>query len=94
MSKTERTYIMVKPDGVQRALMGDIIKRFEQKGFKMVAMKFMQPTRELLEQHYADLSSKPFFKGLVKFMASSPVCCMVSAFWWNLGQPGRHFLAG
>jgi nucleoside-diphosphate kinase len=78
MSKTERTYIMVKPDGVQRGLIGEIIKRFEQKGFKLVAMKFTQPTQELLEQHYADLSKKPFFPGLVKFMSTSPVCCMVS----------------
>ena len=76
-SKTERTYIMVKPDGVQRGLIGEIIKRFEQKGFKLVAMKFMQPDEELLSQHYADLKSKPFFPGLVKFMATSPVCCMV-----------------
>ena len=78
MSKTERSYIMVKPDGVQRGLMGEIIKRFEQKGFKLVAMKFTQPTEELLQKHYADLSSKPFFKNLCKFMATSPVCCMVS----------------
>lgn len=81
MSKTERTYIMVKPDGVQRGLIGDVVKRFEQKGFKLVAMKFTQPTQELLEQHYADLSKKGFFKGLVQFMATSPVCCMVSAVW-------------
>ncbi len=70
---------MVKPDGVQRGLIGDIMKRFEQKGFKLVALKFTQPTVELLQQHYADLSKKPFFSGLVKFMATSPVCCMVSA---------------
>ena len=78
MSKTERTYIMVKPDGVQRGLIGEIIKRFEQKGFKLVAMKFKQPNEALLKQHYADLSAKPFFPGLCKFMATSPVCCMVS----------------
>ncbi len=68
---------MVKPDGVQRGLMGEIIKRFEQKGFKLVAMRFTQPSEELLKQHYADLNKKPFFSGLVKFMATSPVCCMV-----------------
>ena len=78
LTKNERSFIMVKPDGVQRGLIGDIIKRFEQKGFKLVAMKFMQPSKELLEKHYADLSSKPFFPGLVNFMATSPVCCMVS----------------
>lgn len=76
-SKNERSFIMVKPDGVQRGLIGDIIKRFEQKGFKLVAMKFMQPTEELLAQHYADLQAKPFFPKLVKFMATSPVCAMV-----------------
>merc|ERR1712109_427046 len=62
----ERTFIMIKPDGVQRGLVGEIIKRFEQKGFQLVAMKFMQADEELLKQHYADLSSKPFFPGLIK----------------------------
>merc|ERR1712012_1077897 len=69
----ERTFIMIKPDGVQRGLVGEIIKRFEQKGFQLVAMKFMQADEELLKQHYADLSSKPFFPGLIKYMASGPV---------------------
>ena len=72
----ERTYIMVKPDGVQRGLVGEIIKRFEQKGFKMVGLKLFTPTRELLEAHYADLSSKGFFAGLINYMNSGPVCCM------------------
>lgn len=76
-TKNERSFIMVKPDGVQRGLIGDIIKRFEQKGFKLVAMKFMQASEELLSQHYADLSKKPFFPTLVKFMQTSPVCAMV-----------------
>ena len=75
----ERSYIMIKPDGVQRGLIGEIIKRFEQKGFKLVAMKFMQPNEDLLAKHYSDLKSKPFFPTLVKFMATSPVCCMASA---------------
>jgi len=65
-SRTERTFIAVKPDGVQRGLVGEIIKRFEAKGFKLVAMKFMWASDELLRKHYADLSSKPFFEGLVK----------------------------
>merc|ERR1711993_1583 len=56
----ERTFIMIKPDGVQRGLVGEIIKRFEQKGFKLVAMKMMQASVEHLEEHYADLSKKPF----------------------------------
>merc|ERR1711953_1127078 len=53
----ERTFIMVKPDGVQRGLVGDIIKRFEQRGFKLVAMKFMQGSKEHIKQHYIDLIS-------------------------------------
>lgn len=89
--KTERTFIMVKPDGVQRGLVGEIIKRFEQKGFKLVAMKFMQASEEHLRQHYADLSHLPFFPGLVKHMASGPVVAMV---WEGLGvvKTGRVML--
>merc|ERR1712126_254485 len=87
----ERTFIMVKPDGVQRGLVGEIIKRFEQKGFKLVAMKFMQADEEHLKNHYADLSSKPFFGGLVKYMASGPVVPMV---WQGTGvvKTGRVML--
>ena len=73
----ERTYIMIKPDGVQRGLIGEIIARFERKGFKLQALKLYTPTVELLEAHYADLSSRPFFRGLVEYMNSGPVCCMV-----------------
>ncbi|KAI8051667.1 nucleoside diphosphate kinase [Syncephalis plumigaleata] len=57
----ERTYIMVKPDGVQRGLVGDIISRFERKGYQLLALRLIHPTRELLEEHYADLKTKPFF---------------------------------
>lgn len=77
VSHGERTFIMIKPDGVHRALVGDIIKRFEQKGFKLVAMKFLQPNKELLNKHYEDLSNKPFFPGLIKYMTSGPVLAMV-----------------
>merc|ERR1712001_693221 len=87
----ERTFIMIKPDGVHRGLVGEIIKRFEQKGFKLVAMKFMQASKEHLEEHYADLKKKPFFKGLVEYMASGPVVPMV---WEGLGavKTGRVML--
>merc|ERR1711933_484516 len=68
---------MIKPDGVHRGIVGEIIKRFENKGFKLVAMKFMQASVEHLEKHYADLAKKPFFPGLVKYMASGPVVAMV-----------------
>ena len=61
----ERTYIMIKPDGVQRGLIGPIISRFEQRGFKLVAMKLVTPGKAHLEAHYADLSSKGFFASLI-----------------------------
>ncbi|XP_062388411.1 nucleoside diphosphate kinase A 2-like [Sardina pilchardus] len=73
----ERTFIAVKPDGVLRGLMGEIIKRFEQKGFKLVAMKFMLAPDSLLKEHYIDLKDKPFYAGLCKYMGSAPVCAMV-----------------
>ncbi|OXU30734.1 hypothetical protein TSAR_002019 [Trichomalopsis sarcophagae] len=73
----ERTFIMVKPDGVQRGLVGKIIQRFEDKGFKLVAMKMVWPTEAHLKEHYADLAGRPFFPGLVKYMSSGPVVPMV-----------------
>lgn len=73
----DMTYIMIKPDGVQRGLVGEIIARFERKGLKLVAMKMMSPSKELLESHYKDLSSKSFFPGLIAYMSSGPVVCMV-----------------
>ncbi len=73
----ERTFIMIKPDGVQRGLIGDVIKRFETKGFTLVAMKFMAVSRELAEQHYDVHKERPFFQGLVDFITSSPVVAMV-----------------
>merc|ERR1711931_289580 len=72
----ERTFIAVKPDGVQRGLTGEIIKRFEARGFKLVGMKMMQAEKEHLEKHYSDLAGKPFFNGLVKYMGSSPLVAM------------------
>ncbi|MEA5418316.1 nucleoside-diphosphate kinase [Spirulina sp. CCNP1310] len=73
----ERTFIMIKPDGVQRGLIGDVIKRFETKGFTLVGMKFMAVSRELAEQHYDVHKERPFFQGLVDFITSSPVVAMV-----------------
>ena len=87
----ERTYIMIKPDGVQRGLVGPIISRFETKGFKLVAMKLASPSKEHMEKHYADLATKKFFPGLVEYMVSGPVCCMV----WegdNAVKTGRKML--
>jgi len=68
---------MIKPDGVQRGLVGEIIKRFEQKGFILRGLKLMSVSRSMAEEHYQDLSSKPFFGGLVEYIISSPVVAMV-----------------
>ncbi|MEO1093542.1 MAG: nucleoside-diphosphate kinase [Cyanobacteria bacterium J06638_28] len=73
----ERTFIMIKPDGVQRGLVGEVISRFERKGFTLVGMKLMAVSQELAEQHYGVHKEKPFFPGLVKFITSSPVVAMV-----------------
>lgn len=69
----ERTLIIVKPDAVQRGLTGEIIRRFESRGLRIVGMKFMQVSRELAEKHYAVHQGKPFFAGLVDYIVSSPV---------------------
>ncbi|QDZ41378.1 nucleoside-diphosphate kinase [Euhalothece natronophila Z-M001] len=73
----ERTFIMIKPDGVQRGLTGEIVKRLEQKGFNLVAMKMMNVSRELAEKHYDVHSDKPFFGNLVEFITSAPVVATV-----------------
>jgi len=73
----ERTYIMIKPDGVQRGLIGEVIKRFEAKGYKLVAMKFTAPGKAHMEEHYKDLSGKGFFPSLIEYMISGPVVAMV-----------------
>jgi nucleoside-diphosphate kinase len=72
----ERTFIAIKPDGVQRAKVGNIIARFENKGYKLVALKMLTPTKEMAAGHYADLSKKPFFKGLVDYFSSGPIVAM------------------
>ncbi|HEY9597575.1 MAG TPA: nucleoside-diphosphate kinase [Cyanophyceae cyanobacterium] len=73
----ERTFLMIKPDAVQRNLIGEIIRRFEAKGFTLVGLKLMNVSRELAEQHYAVHKERPFFAGLVDFIISSPVVAMV-----------------
>uniref|UniRef100_C5D3E3 Nucleoside diphosphate kinase n=1 Tax=Geobacillus sp. (strain WCH70) TaxID=471223 RepID=C5D3E3_GEOSW len=73
----QRTFIMVKPDGVQRNLIGEIVARFEKKGFQLVGAKLMQVSRELAEQHYAEHKERPFFGELVDFITSGPVFAMV-----------------
>jgi nucleoside-diphosphate kinase len=73
----ERTYIMVKPDGVQRRLAGEIIRRFETRGLRLVGLKMLVPSREIAEQHYAVHRERPFFGELVDFIISGPVVAMV-----------------
>ncbi|PIO32113.1 hypothetical protein AB205_0165950 [Aquarana catesbeiana] len=75
----ERTFLAIKPDGCQRRLVGEIIQRFEKKGFKLVAMKMMQASEALLKEHYFDLRDRPFYQRLVKYMGSGPVIAMMSA---------------
>ena len=73
----ERTFIMIKPDGVQRHLVGEIIHRFEAKGFTLVGLKMMQVSRELAEKHYDVHKGKSFFSNLIDFITSAPVIAMV-----------------
>ena len=75
--KKEQTFVMIKPDGVQRGFIGDIISRFEKKGIKIVAMKLVDVDRKLAEQHYAVHRGKPFFEPTVDYITSSPVVAMV-----------------
>jgi len=77
MMEKERTFVMIKPDAVQRGLIGEIISRFERRGIKIVAMKMVQVSRELAEKHYAVHKGKPFFEPTVKYITSSPVVAMV-----------------
>lgn len=72
----ERVLIIVKPDGVQRGLTGEIIKRFEQRGLRIIGMKFTQITEALARKHYAVHEGKPFFPGLVSYITSGPVLLM------------------
>jgi nucleoside-diphosphate kinase len=73
----ERTFLMVKPDGVQRNLIGEIVGRFEKKGFQLVGSKLMQITPELAAEHYGEHKERPFFGELVDFITSGPVFAMV-----------------
>jgi nucleoside-diphosphate kinase len=73
----ERTFIAIKPDGVQRGLVGEVIRRFESKGFTLVGLKLMQVSKELAEQHYGVHRERPFFPGLVQFITSGPLVAMV-----------------
>lgn len=89
----ERTFIMVKPDGVQRGLIGDIVHRFEKRGYKMVAGKMMTTTEDLIRVHYASHQNRPSFGHLLKLFSSGPVFAMV----WegkDIVKQGRAMLFG
>lgn len=73
----ERTFVMVKPDGAARGLIGEIIRRFEKKGFRIAALKMMKMDEEMAREHYTEHRDKPFFPGLVEFITSGPVAAMV-----------------
>ncbi len=73
----EKTFLMIKPDGVQRGLVGEIIARFERKGFKLAGLKMLTSPRELAESHYAVHRERPFFNDVVSFITSGPVVAMV-----------------
>jgi nucleoside-diphosphate kinase len=73
----ERSLVLVKPDGVQRALVGEVISRLERRGLRLVAAKFMQVSTELAETHYAVHKGKPFYEGLISYISSAPVMAMV-----------------
>jgi len=72
----ERTLVLIKPDAIQRGLIGKILERFERKGLKLVGCKMMSLDEALLREHYAHIAEKPFFKGLAKFMQSTPIIAM------------------
>lgn len=77
MRTEERTFVAVKPDGVQRGLVGEIIKRFETKGYKIVALKMIQVTDAQARAHYEEHKDKPFFPNLIKYLQSGPIVAMV-----------------
>ncbi|TVU49626.1 hypothetical protein EJB05_00944 [Eragrostis curvula] len=75
-SEVEQSYIMIKPDGVQRGLVGEIISRFEKKGFLLKGLKLFQCPKDLAQEHYKDLKDRPFFPKLIDYITSGPVICM------------------
>ena len=79
MALIEKTLVLVKPDGVQRGLIGEIVARFERKGLRVRALKMMQADEALARRHYAEHVEKPFFKGLSDFITSAPLVAMVVA---------------
>lgn len=77
MSDTERSLVLIKPDGFRRGLTGEVLRRIEAKGYTLVALSILTPTKEMLADHYAEHLGKPFFEPLVDFMSSGPVTAAV-----------------
>ena len=77
MDNFEQTFVAIKPDAVQRGLIGEVIQRFEKKGFKIIAMKMIHVDKELAEKHYAEHVGKPFYENLIQFITSGPIVAMV-----------------
>ena len=75
--KIERTFVALKPDAVNRGLVGEIISRFEKRGFKIIGMKLLHPTMEHAQQHYAEHVGKPFYNNLINFITEGPIVAMV-----------------
>ena len=89
--KEERTFIAVKPDGVKRGLVGEIIRRFENKGFKLIGLKMLDVTPEMAKQHYGEHEGKPFYPRLIRYIQSGPIVAMV---WkgYNVIKGARHLM--
>ncbi len=91
MHKEERTFVAVKPDGVKRGLTGEIIRRFEAKGLKVIALKMLNVTPDMAEKHYGEHKGKPFYNRLIRYIQSGPVVAMVLQ-GYNAVQAARHLM--
>ena len=91
MKTEERTFVAIKPDGVKRGLIGRIVERFEDKGFKIVGMKLLQVTPELAAKHYEEHQGKPFYNRLIYYITSAPIVAMVIQ-GYNAVESVRHIV--
>ena len=91
MRTEERTFIAVKPDGVRRGLIGEILKRFEAKGYKVIGLKMLQVTPELAAAHYAEHEGKPFYPRLLRYIQSGPVVA-IALRGYNVVEGARHMM--
>jgi len=77
VAEVQRTFVAIKPDGVERGLIGEVVNRFERRGLKIVGMKLLKVSREMAETHYGEHKGKPFYEGLVSYITSAPIVGMV-----------------